>query len=152
VTAAIDRVAFYGQANDGLFVLGFGTGAINVAVTDSIYANNGYNGFQILSGNSRSIISLVLTRSVAASTNTGLQAAGPNANDSDRLVDGDGYHFELRRQPHRRQRAKPRNPGQRHQAVGGNTTNGRRRAAAAFGGNVLQNSSLRCESVIIESD
>ena len=57
VSAAITRSGFYHNANINFFVYGAnGTGAINVAVTDSVAANgnsfNGDIGFDVESGSS----------------------------------------------------------------------------------------------------
>jgi hypothetical protein len=71
VTAAIDRTEFNNNANIGLFVWGAnGTGAINVAVTDSVAANSnkfsGNTGFEVEGGN------LSLTHSLAVGNAVGV--------------------------------------------------------------------------------
>src|SRR5262245_30811645 len=74
LTAAIERVAFYAKsaAGSGLYVNGSsGTGAVNVAVTDSVAAHGG-DGFIVQSSSSHSITSLVLTRSLAIGNNFGI--------------------------------------------------------------------------------
>jgi hypothetical protein len=80
VTATIERVAIYGSYY-GVHVFGGGTGATNVAVTDSIAAYDASTqystGFSVSS--SAPMVSLVLMRSVAVGNGVGVQAFGANA-------------------------------------------------------------------------
>jgi hypothetical protein len=83
ITAAIDRSEFNNNANIGLFVWGAnGTGALNVAVTDSVAANgntfNGNTGFDVESGTNQSVSTLSLTHSLAVGNAIGV-AAGQNS-------------------------------------------------------------------------
>lgn len=79
VTAAIDRTGLNG--NDvGLNVFGqSSTGAISVAVTDSVAANNGTEGFSIQSTRSSSLSNLSLTRALAEGNHIGIFSSGINA-------------------------------------------------------------------------
>jgi len=81
VAAAVDRVVLYGNGT-GLLADGRnGTGALNVAVTDSVASNatSASNGFSLISAANQSIGNLVLTRITAANNHTGVAAAGANA-------------------------------------------------------------------------
>jgi hypothetical protein len=83
INATIERVALYGNANAGLSVVGSsGTGALNVAVTDSVASNNvnGSNASGILatSAASQSATKIMLTRVTAAGNEGGLVVIGPN--------------------------------------------------------------------------
>jgi len=78
VTASIDWVGICHNSEAGLFVDGnLAKGALVVAVTDSVAANNRVKGFLVES--SGAVSKLVLTRSTSASNNTGIQALGNNA-------------------------------------------------------------------------
>jgi hypothetical protein len=82
ISATIDRVTLYSHTFAGLGVDGTnGTGAITVAVTDSVAAQgpNGSAGFSVLSGAGHSTVNVALTRVTAASSATGLQVTGNNA-------------------------------------------------------------------------
>jgi len=85
VIGAIERTGFYGNGQDGLTVSGFsGTGALTVAVTDSVAANNGAGtgntiGFSVDSAANHSPTNLSLTHSLAEGNGRGLEAAGVNA-------------------------------------------------------------------------
>ena len=84
VTAAITRSGFYDNRNINLFVYGpNSTGAINVAVTDSVAANNnsfsGASGFEVDSGSSRSVANLALTHCLAYGNAIGVAAGTSNA-------------------------------------------------------------------------
>jgi hypothetical protein len=84
VTAAIDRTGFYDNANIGFFVYGANsTGVINVAVTDSVAANNnsynGDTGFDVESGSSQSVANLSLTHCLAVGNAIGFAAGSSNA-------------------------------------------------------------------------
>jgi hypothetical protein len=79
ITATIDRTAFYGNANGGLAVIGVNsTGALSVAVTDSVAANGGF-GFFVQSTAGHSITNLSLTHSQAVGNETGVEVSGTNA-------------------------------------------------------------------------
>jgi hypothetical protein len=81
IAAALDRVALYGSPIEGLFVSGGGgTGAINVAVTDSV-ANNNPNGigFYVTSAVLHSATNVVLTRTTASGNGVGVEASGTAA-------------------------------------------------------------------------
>jgi hypothetical protein len=79
ITASIDRTGLHGNANGGLAVQGsFGTGAVNVAVTDSVADNNGA-GFFVASLSGASISNLSLTHVQAAGNIVGVQSNGTNA-------------------------------------------------------------------------
>ena len=82
ITAAIDRTEFYNNLNIGLFVYApSGTGAANVAVTDSVAANgnsfNGNTGFAVL-GNSH-VANLSLTHCLAVGNAIGISAESTNS-------------------------------------------------------------------------
>ena len=82
VTVSIDKTGFNGNVGNGLLVDGtsgmFGE-TINVAVTDSVAANNGI-GFAVQSGNDRATGNLSLTHSLAAGNGiAGVLAEGSNA-------------------------------------------------------------------------
>jgi hypothetical protein len=80
VTAAVERVALYGNRIAGLYLNApFGTASINVAVTDSVAANIGGTGFVVHSPAGHSVSSLVLTRSTAAGNLVGVAASEENA-------------------------------------------------------------------------
>jgi Right handed beta helix region len=80
VTATIERLAIYGSYY-GFRVYGGGTGATNVAVTDSIAAHDNSTrysaGFSVSSRGP--MVSLVLMRSVAVGNGVGVEASGTNA-------------------------------------------------------------------------
>jgi hypothetical protein len=85
VAAAIERVGLSGNAA-GLWVYGLaGTGAINVAVTDSVAANNNV-GFAVYSETGHSVSSLVLTRATAAGNVIGVRASTGSAGESRQLA------------------------------------------------------------------
>jgi hypothetical protein len=81
ITAVIDRTVFSGK-QVGVAVIGtLGTGALNVAVTDSVAANNASGigvGFLVLSAAGQSPSSLVLTRATAVGNTVGIEASGAN--------------------------------------------------------------------------
>jgi hypothetical protein len=82
ITAAIDRSAFSGNRNINLFVYGSdGTGAVNVAVTDSVAANgnsfNGNTGFAV-EGNGH-VANLSLTHCLAVGNAIGVSAGSTNS-------------------------------------------------------------------------
>jgi hypothetical protein len=84
ITVAINRVGLYNNLVAGLAVNGtFGTGAINVAVTDSVAANNAAagnaSGFLVKSTTGHSVSNLVLTRATAVGNDAGVLARGANA-------------------------------------------------------------------------
>jgi hypothetical protein len=82
MTALIERSAFYGNGGAALNVNGgFGTGAVNVAVTDSVASNNSTSnaGFYVQSAAGHSVTSLVLTRVTASGNAEGVAATGANA-------------------------------------------------------------------------
>jgi hypothetical protein len=79
ITAAITRSGFYNNGNINFFVYGAGgTGAVNVAVTDSVAANsfsfNGATGFAVESGSSESVSNLSLTHCLAVGNSIGVAA------------------------------------------------------------------------------
>jgi hypothetical protein len=77
VTAAIDRVVISGGTSNGLVATGNnGTGAVSVAVTDSVAANNASIGFAVFALQNHSVSTLVLTRSTASGNNTGIASIG----------------------------------------------------------------------------
>jgi hypothetical protein len=81
-TAAITRSGFYDNANSNFFVNGAnGSGAINVAVTDSVAANgntfNGNTGFEIESG--LSVSNLSLTHCLVVGNSVGVAAGSSHA-------------------------------------------------------------------------
>jgi hypothetical protein len=79
VTAAIDRSGFYGNTV-GVVLLGSGSGALNVTVTDSFASNNRDGsgiGFDVDANNGPS--SLTLTRVTASGNLVGVNAKGANA-------------------------------------------------------------------------
>jgi hypothetical protein len=80
IRASVDHAALYGNMV-GLNVIGdFGTGAIDVTVTDSTAANSTIGvGFIVQSVPDRSVSSLVLTRDTASDNIVGLEAVGTNA-------------------------------------------------------------------------
>jgi hypothetical protein len=81
VLVAIDRTALYGNGFGGMTVDGtIGTGAINVAVTDSVSEQgSGGPGFAAISASGHSVTQLTLTRITAANNTIGVQAVGTNA-------------------------------------------------------------------------
>jgi hypothetical protein len=83
ITAAIDRVSLYGNGAVGLDVNGTGgTGALSVAVKDSVAAHSsgfGASGFLVHSSAGHSVASLVLSRVKATGNDTGIAADGTNA-------------------------------------------------------------------------
>jgi len=77
--AAIDRTGLYGNEL-GLYVGGTNsTGALTVAVTDSVAANNGSQGFIVQSSTTHSISNLSLTHVLSEGGGIGVEATGPNA-------------------------------------------------------------------------
>jgi hypothetical protein len=79
ITASIDKTEF---ANNtvGLVASGTGgTGLIDVAVTDSVAANNAGTGFVVQSNGAHSATNLTLTRSQAAGNTVGVLSTGANA-------------------------------------------------------------------------
>jgi hypothetical protein len=79
VDAAIDRSAFYGN-NFGVFVGGFGPGAINATITDSVAANNRDGagiGFNVDAPSGAA--NLTLTRVTASGNLVGVRAQGASA-------------------------------------------------------------------------
>jgi len=80
VTASIDRTGFNNNSHAGLVVSGLsGTGALTVAVADSVAANGTY-GFAVESGAANSVSNLSLTHILAeGNSNTGVAAIGTNA-------------------------------------------------------------------------
>jgi hypothetical protein len=80
VSASVDRTGLYGNFSAGIFVTGAnGTGALNVAVTDSISANNFY-GFFVVSSSGHSVTNLSLTHVLAEGNGgVGIRANQPNA-------------------------------------------------------------------------
>jgi len=80
VTVAIDRTTFYDNAGAGLAANGeFGTGALNVAVTDSSAAHGNF-GFVVASAAGQSVTSLSLTHTLAeGNSNAGVRALGTNS-------------------------------------------------------------------------
>jgi hypothetical protein len=79
-TASIERTGFYANAGNGLVVQGNGGfGALSVAVTDSVAANNGNAGFLVESSAGQSITNLSLTHVLSEGNNIGLFAGGANA-------------------------------------------------------------------------
>jgi hypothetical protein len=96
VTAAVDRTGLY--ANDiGIKVDGSaGTGAINVALSDSVAGNStGANGIGVSVTSASSPTSVVLTHTTAAGNNVGVQASGNKAtlrlSESDITANGTGF-------------------------------------------------------------
>jgi hypothetical protein len=83
ITAAIDGVTLSGNGDDGLELTAnsspAGTGALNVAVTDTVAGNNIGVGFHVQSATGFSVMNLVLTRSTASGNGTGIQASGTPA-------------------------------------------------------------------------
>jgi hypothetical protein len=76
IRAVIDRSGFYGNGLAGVDVIGsFGTGSIDVAVTDSI-AGNGTIGFLAESSAGHSPTRLVLTRATASGNSIGVEVTG----------------------------------------------------------------------------
>jgi hypothetical protein len=81
IRAAVERSAFYGNGT-GLQVTGTsGTGALDVAVTDSVSSNGtaGSIGFFVQSTTAHSVSRLVLTRVMASGNVVGVAAQGANA-------------------------------------------------------------------------
>jgi hypothetical protein len=79
IKAAIDRTEFYHNSSDGLDVEGLnGTGAVSVAVTDSVAANNN-NGIAALTTTGHSVTNLSLTHTLVAGNSTGVYASATNA-------------------------------------------------------------------------
>jgi hypothetical protein len=75
VTASFNRVEVYGNAQDGLIATGSSsTGTIKVAVTDSVAANNGDDGFSV--DTTSAVTTLTLIRSMSANNGTGLASSG----------------------------------------------------------------------------
>jgi hypothetical protein len=100
VTAAITRSGFYDNGNINFFVYGAnGTGAVNVAVTDSVAANsfsfNGATGFAVSAGSNRSVSNLSLTRCLAVGNSIGVDADSFNATIwlAQSTVTGNGQGF-----------------------------------------------------------
>jgi hypothetical protein len=83
VTAAVDHVGLYDNGTSGLTADGnAGTGALNVAVRDSIAAHGsgvGTTGFAVQSGAGQSPSTLILTRAKATGNNIGISATGTQA-------------------------------------------------------------------------
>jgi hypothetical protein len=80
IKAVIDRTGMHGNGSVGLYVGGeVGTGALTVAVTDSVAANNGSQGFIVQSTTSHSVSNLSLTHVLAEGNPIGVQATGTNA-------------------------------------------------------------------------
>jgi hypothetical protein len=79
VTASIDRAVLDGNGT-GLLVSGInGTGALGVAVTDTISTNNTFDGFAVQTTSGHSDSSLSLTRVTAAGNLNGLETTAANA-------------------------------------------------------------------------
>jgi hypothetical protein len=80
VTASIDRTKFYRNSSEGLVANGFfGTGALTVAVTDSVAANNPGVGIGITSNTGKSVVNLSVTHSLMLGNGQwGLAASGFN--------------------------------------------------------------------------
>jgi hypothetical protein len=79
IRATVGRSEFRGNASVGLYVVGDGTGTLNVAVTDSIASNGSGGGFVVASAAGGPVTNLLLTRSTAAGNSTGVAAFGTNA-------------------------------------------------------------------------
>jgi hypothetical protein len=80
ITVGVDRTVFSGNQFAGLNADGSGgTGALSVAVSDSVANNNHVNfGIRIISAAGQSVTSAILTRVVMSGNCTGLGAFGPN--------------------------------------------------------------------------
>jgi len=80
ILASIDRTGLYGNGDSGLFVTGSsGTGALTVAVTDTVAANNS-TGFFVASSTGKSISNLSLTHVMAeGNSHVGVEAFGAMA-------------------------------------------------------------------------
>ena len=78
ITASVDRTGLYGNVTDGLAVNGFGGGTIDVAVTDSVAANNGV-GFEALPGTASNSVNLLLTHSSVIGNTLGLKVSSSGA-------------------------------------------------------------------------
>jgi hypothetical protein len=77
--ASIERTGLYGNST-GLYVIGaFSTGALSVAVTDSVAAHNHAIGFFVQSSAGHSIVNLSLTHTLAEGNATGIETFGQNA-------------------------------------------------------------------------
>jgi hypothetical protein len=77
ITATLDRVGLYGNGVNGLWVIGNdGFGALNVAVTDSTAAGNGYTGFSAMSAPGGSVITLALARCTSSGNLNGVAVDG----------------------------------------------------------------------------
>jgi hypothetical protein len=80
IKAAIDRTGMHDNGAVGLYIGGLaGTGTLTVAVTDSVAANNGSQGFIAQSTTSHSVSNLSLTHVLAEGNPIGVQATGTNA-------------------------------------------------------------------------
>jgi hypothetical protein len=81
VAAVIDRVGFYDNGFSGLNVIGqFGTGTMNVTVTDSVAGNHASGtGFLVQSSAGQTDTFLLLVHSVTANNSIGASAFGANA-------------------------------------------------------------------------
>jgi len=75
VTASIDRTGVFGSGN-GLYANGgASTGVVNVAVTDSVAANNA-TGFVVASFYNTAVVNFAMTHCQAVGNATGIEAAG----------------------------------------------------------------------------
>jgi hypothetical protein len=78
ITVAIERSAFFGNI-EGLKATGaLGTGSLNVAVTDSVAANNTSVGFLAASSTGHSPTNIILTRTTISGNPSGVTAGEPN--------------------------------------------------------------------------
>jgi hypothetical protein len=83
VSATIERSAFHNNTSIGVYVVGSsGTGAVNVAIADSVASNtNGSlaSGLRVQSDVGHSVTKLAVTHCTVAGNDTGLEIDGPNA-------------------------------------------------------------------------
>ena len=79
IKATIDRTGIYNHLGDGLVAQGTsGTGAITVAVTDSVTASNGF-GVAVITTTGHSVTDVSLTRTTISGNGTGVYASATNA-------------------------------------------------------------------------
>jgi len=79
IAAVIERIGLY-RNGSGMYIDGqHGTGALGVAVTDSVSSNNTSFGFVVGSTAGHSVANLALTRVTATGNNVGIQSGGTNA-------------------------------------------------------------------------
>jgi hypothetical protein len=81
VRAIIERTTFFGNGPAGVYANGaYGTGSLDVAVTDSVASNStDGSGFRVESAAAHSVSNLVLLRTTAAGNSSGIVASGTNA-------------------------------------------------------------------------